>query len=84
MGEQYSPIPTSTLRPKPVPVDTKIVIIGTPEILRLLQIPDEDFHRNFKVAAYFDTVMERTPENIAKYAAFVAEWSREQNLMPFH
>ncbi len=84
MGEQYSPIPTSTLRPKPVPVDTKIVIIGTPEILRLLQTMDEDFHRNFKVAAYFDTVMERTSENIAKYAAFVAERSREQDLMPFH
>ncbi len=84
MGEQYSPIPTSTLRPKPVPVNTKIVIIGTPEILRLLQTLDENFHRNFKVAAYFDTVMDRTPENIAKYAAFVADRSRDQNLMPFH
>ena len=84
MGEQYSPIPTSTLRPRPVPVNIKIVIIGSPEILRLLQTLDEDFHRNFKVAAYFDTVMERTPDNIARYAAFVADRSREQNLMPFH
>ncbi len=84
MGEQYSPLPTSTLRPKPVSVNTKIVIIGTPEILRLLQTLDEDFHRNFKVAAYFDTAMERTPENIAKYAAFVAERIRYQDLLPFH
>lgn len=65
MGEQYSPLPTSTLRPKPIPVNTKIVIVGTPEILRWLQTLDEDFHCYFKIVAYFNTAMKRTPENVA-------------------
>ncbi len=84
MGEQYSPLPTATLRPKPIPVNTKIVIVGTPEILRWLQTLDEDFRRYFKIVAYFDTAMKRTPENVAKYAAFVAARTRDKALMPFH
>ncbi len=84
MGEQYSPLPTSTLRPKPIPVNAKIVIAGTPDILRLLQTLDEDFRRYFKVVAHFDTVMQRSPENVAEYAAFVAARSREGGLKPFH
>ena len=84
MGEQHSPLPSSTLRPKPIPVDAKIVIVGTPGILRMLQALDEDFRRYFKVVAYFDTVMDRTPENIAKYAAFVAARGSDGDLGPFH
>lgn len=84
MGAQYSPLPTSTLRPKPVPINTKIVMIGTPEILHLLQMLDADFSRYFKVVAFFDTVMERTSKNLAKYAAFVAARCRDKNLMSFH
>ena len=84
MGEQYSPLPTSTLRPKPIPVNAKIIIAGTPDILRLLQALDEDFRRYFKVVAHFDTVMQRSLENVAKYAAFVAARSREGGLKPFH
>ena len=84
MGEQNSPLPSSTLRPKPIPLNAKIVLVGTPDILRFLQIRDEDFRRHFKVVAYFDTVMDRTAENVAKYAAFVASRSREEGLKPFH
>ncbi len=84
MGEQFSLLPTSNLRPKPIPVNAKIVIVGTPDILRLLQALDEDFRRYFKVVAHFDTVMQRSPENVAKYAAFVAARSREGGLKPFH
>ncbi len=84
MGEQYSPLPSSTLRPQPIPADAKIVIVGDPEILLTLQAFDEDFRRYFKVTADFDTVMERTPENAAKYASFVMERCRDSGLMPFH
>ena len=84
MGEQYSPLPTSTLRPMPIPINTRIVMIGTPEVLRLLQTVDEDLRRYFEVVAHFDTVMDRTPEKLVKYAAFVSAQSRDKGLMPFH
>ena len=84
MGEHFSPLPSSALRPKPIPVNAKIVIVGTSDILRILQTFDEDFQRHFKVVAYFDTVMDRTPENVSKYAAFIATRVREGGLRPFH
>ena len=84
MGEQYSPLPTSTLRPMPIPINTRIVMIGTPEVLRLLQTVDEDLRRYFEVVAHFDTVMDSTPEKLVKYAAFVSAQSRDKGLMPFH
>ena len=84
IGEQYSPLPSATLRPQPIPINTKIVVVGSPEILHLLQTADEDFRRYFKVTADFDTLMDRNPENLSKYAEFVAARCRDGQLRPFH
>ena len=83
IGEQYSALPTETMRPEPIPVDTKVVVIGTPDVLRVLQRGDQDFRRYFKVVADFDTVMERDTENMMKYAAFVSARCAEKNMRPF-
>ena len=83
-GEQYSPLPSSTLRPQPIPIDANIILVGSAEILRALQVGDEDFRRYFKVTADFDILMDRTVENMAKYAAFVAARCRDAGLRPFH
>ncbi len=84
MGEQYSPLPSTSLRPQPIDYRGKIVVVGTPEVLRMLQAYDEDFRRYFKVTADFDTLMDRTPENLSKYAAFVAARCRDSDLRRFH
>ena len=84
IGEQYSPIPTATLRPEPIPTDTKIVMVGSPMLLQTLQMADEDFRKYFKVEADFDVSMERTPENMMKYASFIVNQGRDGNLKPFH
>ena len=47
IGEQYSPLPSVTLRPQPIQIDAKIVLIGSPDLLRVLQAADEDFRRYF-------------------------------------
>ena len=72
IGEQNTPVPTTSMRPLPIPVNAKVVLVGGPGVLRGLQRVDEDFRRYFKITADFDSVMERTPQNISKYAAFVA------------
>ncbi|MCH8205528.1 MAG: AAA family ATPase [Chloroflexi bacterium] len=83
IGEQYSPLPSTTLRPQPIPVNCKIVLVGSPDLSHLLRGADEDFQRYFKVTADFDTLMDRNAENMAKYAAFVAARSKDGNLRPF-
>jgi predicted ATP-dependent protease len=83
-GEQYSPLPSSTLRPEPIPINAKIILVGSAELLRALQVGDDDFQRFFKVTADFDSLMDRTAENLSKYAAFVAARCRDGGLRPFH
>ena len=84
IAEQFSPIPTSTLRPQPIPVQTKIVLMGTPPLFSMLQRMDEDFRKLFKVKADFDLSMERTPENSRFYASFVCNQCRDSGVRPFH
>jgi lon-related putative ATP-dependent protease len=75
---------TATLEPEPIPFNAKIIIIGEPFIYYLLFAQDPDFQELFKVRADFDTVMERTPENEAVYARFIARMARERKLLPFN
>ena len=84
IGEQYSPLPSATLRPRPIPFEAKVVIVGRPDIMRLLQTHDEDFRKLFKVTAEFDNLMDRTDQNMARYASFVSARCRESGLRPFH
>ncbi len=84
MGEQMRPIPTPTMRPQAIPVNTTIVMVGTPALRRVLQVADEDFQRYFKVTAEFDALMDRTEENLMKYATFVAARCKADDLKPFH
>ena len=70
------------MRPQPIPVNVKIIVVGTPDILWRLQTVDEDFRRYFKVKADFDTVMDRNEENLYRYACFVAAKCRDSTLRP--
>ena len=81
--DQNSAFPTSSLRPQPIPVSAKIILVGSPRTLRRLRRADEDFRCHFKVTAEFDTVMDRTPENVDKYAAFIASRVADKGLRPF-
>ncbi len=81
--EQYRLISTATLKPEAIPLETKVVITGTPNIYYLLYNLDPEYSDLFKVKADFDSRMERTPENVAKYAQFIAECQKAEKLLPF-
>jgi lon-related putative ATP-dependent protease len=84
IGEQFTAIPAATLRPAPIPLDVKVVLIGPPNVYYLLQFQDEDFSKLFRVRADFDTEISLTDEHLARYAAFVAGQVREGGLRHFH
>jgi lon-related putative ATP-dependent protease len=83
IGEQYRAVPAATLRPEPIPVNLKVILIGNPFIYHLLYYLDEDFKRLFKVKADFDTQMERNKEHIDRYAAFISARCRGLGLRHF-
>lgn len=81
--EQYRLISTTTLKPEAVPLDVKVILIGSPYLYYLLYNLDEEYRELFKVKADFDSRMQRTEENIKKYALFIAALSKGENLLPF-
>ncbi len=83
IGEQYRLVPMATLRPEPVPLDVKVILIGSPFLYFLLYHLDEDFRKLFKVKVDFDTEMPRTEENLRQYAAFVSSVCRRESLPHF-
>ncbi|MCX8082708.1 MAG: AAA family ATPase [bacterium] len=83
LNEQYRLINTPTLRPQPIPLDVKVVLIGNPLFYYLLFTYDEEFKKLFKVKADFSTIMDRDEEGITNYVAFISKICKEEKLLPF-
>lgn len=82
--EERSIFPTSGLKPEPIPLNIKVIIIGSYYLYDLLSSADEDFHKLFKVKVEFDTMMDKDEENSLKMARFVKNFAMQEGLLPFH
>lgn len=83
LGAQYGLVSTVTLEPATVPLNVKVILIGSPLIYYLLNAYDEDFQKLFKVKADFTTQMDRTPDAERAYALFVNTIVRQAGARPF-
>ncbi|WP_161998069.1 Lon protease family protein [Silvanigrella paludirubra] len=83
LGEQYSILATSGLRPEPIPLNVKIILIGSDWIYRMLYQHDEDFNKIFKIKADFDAQMDRSQKTIQDYVEFISTRTKVENLLPF-
>ena len=70
----------TALKPEPIDIDVKVVLIGDPQSYQIFFQHDPDFRKTFKIKADFDTVMERTPESIERYGAFIARTTKTEGL----
>jgi lon-related putative ATP-dependent protease len=83
LGEQFSAIPVATLNPQPIPLDVKVVLVGSPRTHFLLRVLDEDFRKLFRVKADFNIDMERTKDCIGLYTGFISSRVASEGLRPF-
>lgn len=74
---------TAGLRPEPIPVSVKVILVGPPLLLHLLQTYEEDFSKMFKVKADFDVEVDRDERHEKQYAQFVARLCRDEELPHF-
>jgi lon-related putative ATP-dependent protease len=74
---------TASLRPEPIPLDVKVILLGGYQLFHVLQNTDSKFNKNFKVRADFDNEVVRSDDTIQKYAQFIARVCSEENLLPF-
>ncbi len=83
--ESYNPwLPFSTdgMRPEPIPINTKVVVVGAPILYYMLRFYDDEFASIFKVKADFGTEMNRDGKQETQYARFVATLCKEESLRP--
>lgn len=80
-GEPGRMVALASLRPEPVPLRLKIILIGSPDIYYALAKNDPDFLTLFKVKADFDLEVERSDPNIARYISFLQAICSEENLL---
>ena len=78
--ERFGFISTKSLKPQPIPLKVKVILIGNPYRYQQLLTLDMEFTELFKVKAEFDTTMARTEENVKHYAAFVCTICQKEKL----
>jgi lon-related putative ATP-dependent protease len=83
LAEEFAGTPTTSLRPEPVPISVKVVLIGSQLAYRVLREVDDDFRELFKVKAEFSPELDWTRQHQLNYAAFVSRWVRENDLLHF-
>lgn len=77
-------ISSISLKPEPIKVNTKVIMLGDPELYYLLYEYDEDFRKIFKIKADFDFETDLKDETILQYAMFVKKICRDENLKQFN
>ena len=83
-AESYGWVSTTTLKPEPIPLDARIILIGERWLYYLLCRYDIEFSSLFKVAADLDDDVERSDDNVERYAQLVVGHARVSELLPFN
>ncbi len=81
--EQVNMMGLATLKPEPVPINVKVILIGSAQIYHLLHNLDRDFRKYFKIKADFDDEMPWTEDNAFRLAQFIAAWCEREGMRHF-
>mgnify|MGYP001113214079 CR=1 FL=1 len=79
-GERLGFISTKGLKPEPIPLNVKVILIGLPHHYNILYNFDSDFKKLFKIKADYDLSMDKTNTNIKKYTSFICTLCMKENL----
>jgi predicted ATP-dependent protease len=71
-------VSTTTLLPGVIPLDVKLVLIGSRNVYYLLQEYDEDFNELFRTLVDFDSEIPRTDEHIHAFSRLLKSRINEQ------
>lgn len=72
-----------SLKPEPIELSVKVILLGDSEMYYLLDAVDPGFAEQFKVLADFDSVMPRDEEAMLRYASILSRIASEEQLPPF-
>lgn len=81
--DMFFPFSAAALKPEPIDVHVKIILIGDREMYELLYEHEDDFKKIFKVRVEFDEEMKWSEEVIRQYAGRLRKLSDDEKLPPF-
>jgi predicted ATP-dependent protease len=81
--EMFYPFTSTALKPEPVDINVKVILIGDRDLYEMLYEYEEDFRKIFKVRVEFDEEMPLSDIVIEEYAGRLRALSEREKLFPF-
>ena len=81
-NEQRTAMAMISLKPEPIPLNLKVILIGNANIYHTLLSMDSDFRKLFKIKAEFEETAPINEENVNKLARFVHTFCEQEELPP--
>ena len=79
-ADQRSSMVMISLKPEPIPLDLKVIIVGNDTIYQSLLAMDSDFRKLFKIKVEFEEVAPLSEENMNKLARFIHAFCEQEEL----
>ncbi|MCB1644678.1 MAG: AAA family ATPase [Pseudomonadales bacterium] len=74
---------TVQLKPEPIKVDVKVVLVGDPDTYQMLDYYEPRFAGLFKILADFSDTLPRDSEGFSAYGNVIARLAQRDDLLPF-
>jgi len=81
--ELLFPFGASALKPEPIDLTVKVILIGDRSLYELLYAYEEEFKKIFKVRVEFDEEMEMNDDVIRQYSGLLHKLCEDEGLSPF-
>lgn len=81
-ADQRSSMVMVSLKPEPIPLDIKVILIGNESIYQTLLSYDIDFRKLFKIKVEFEDSSPMNVENMNKLARFIHGYCEQEELLP--
>lgn len=80
--EQRSSMVMISLKPEPIPLNVKVLLLGDANIYHTLLAIDPDFKKLFKIKVEFEETAPRNDENMLKLSKFVHSFCEKEDCLP--
>lgn len=82
--DPYYFISATGLKPEPIDMQVKVVVLGSPYLYTMLKHYDEDVPKIFKVRADYESNMDLNDDSVLQVARFIKNEVDKENLKPFN
>ena len=81
MVDQRTSMMMVSIKPEPIPLDLKVLVVGNSNIYHTLLSMDDDFRKLFKIKVEFEEDAPKTVENIERLSNFVRSFCIQEGLL---